>query len=210
MVGRVQHDSVAGPRALTVDGRAQRDGGASAHARSGVTAKNGLKHARADTVTNGAALEPEVPPPLPLDLDEADLCARLRGVLAKPPRRVPLTPVAPPDVGIKPAATPLDWIAEQQPLAPLPQLALSDTELGAPGIKVIAWVQRSRRERLSAAVRSLPAWLMTIGVIATTLTSALVMAIGVNRSIDLAQLAATRVPSAVSDALIAMRNVIGL
>lgn len=154
----------------------------------------------------GFAVRTATPPPLPLDSEEAELCARLRDVMAKPPKRQPLEAVAQPDIGVKPAPTPPEVVAERAPLPPLRELPLDEIETGAPGVRGIAWVQRSRRQRLSAAVRSTPAWVMTIGVIGVTLTAALVMAVGMNRSVDLAH----RAVSAGSAAVMAVRSAAGL
>lgn len=146
------------------------------------------------------------PPPLPLDAAEADLCARLRGAMATPPKRVPLVVTPPVEPGIKPAATPPEIVAEPHPLPPLIELPPSDAATGAPALRAIGWVQRSRRRKLSAAIRAAPAWLVTLAVIGGTLAGMLIMVLGTGRSLELAQ----RVPGALSGAMIAVKSATGL
>jgi len=152
--------------------------------------------------TSAKAATPPLPP---LDHDEADLCARLRDVLAKPPKRQRLEIVPPPHIGVKPAPTLPEVVAEPAPLPPLVELPRDEAGSGAPGDAKIVWLQRSRRQRLSAAIGSTPAWAVTFGVIGVTLAAALVAAVGIDRSVDLGQRALT----ASSSALIAVRSAAG-
>jgi len=205
----------AGLDADTADGRAAPDCDADdqeSHKPDGdlPAVRNGVAERQTDnraSTSAKAATPPPLPPAsLPLDSDEAELCARLRDVLAKPPKRQRLEIVPPPHIGVKPAPTPPEVVAEPAPLPPLVELPRDEMGSGAPGVARVVWLQRSRRRRLSAAIGATPAWAVTFGVIGVTLAAALVTAVGMDRSIDFSQ----RALSASSSALIAMRSVVGL
>jgi hypothetical protein len=170
--------------------------------------------ARGGAATRSApvAKAPVVPPPQ-LDSAEADLCDRLRDALAKPPKRVPLPPTTAHDVGIKPGATPAEAVPDVPPVLPFTPLPPSNVDAGdddASPVRAGPWMQRRRRARIWGAVQASGAWFITLSVVALTSVLALMAAVGVNKTLDLARLAAEKGPATLASAAMAVRAAIGL
>jgi hypothetical protein len=185
MVGQVQQPGAASARKRKALERADTESG---HTFDGEAME--LRQSKPNRLSKAEGAQ-NVPPPLPLDEAETELCERLASVLAKAPRRcseaVPVTRVEISDR----IATPAEVVPEPAELPPLVELPTLDTATGGPRLRSIKWVRQSRRARLKAALGYSAAWAVTMVVIAITVIGATLVTLGSAKSLELATIAWT-------------------
>jgi hypothetical protein len=181
-----------------------RDGKAPANAvkeRVGVSDRPGQKRPYARDAT-------QLPPPLPLDDAEADLCERLKGLLATAPRRCGDEPPAARVEYSDRIATVAEVVPEPPELPPFTALPEVEAAMAAPAIQTIKWMHRSRRERFRSALGHSAAWSVTLAVIALTVAGATVMTLGAEKSSSLAAMAMKQGAQAASTAAATLKQLI--